>query len=108
MFFSFADRLQVFRSPVSLLQALSLLMISVMLLIFFIPVQPVEADGWDKIKAGLGLVAGGVGVVGFILAAPVTVPATVGFVAAAAGGAMIGSGLVMGSMGAAEETTSTS
>ena len=106
MLLSFADRLQRFRLPVSLLQALSVLIIGIMVLTFCIPVQTVEADGWDKIKVGLGLLGTGAGVVGFILAAPVTVPVTVAFVAAAAGGALIGGGLMTTIMGAVEERTS--
>ncbi len=71
MVLTFADKLQVFRMPVSLLQALLLLMINIMLLTLCLSVQTIEAGGWEKIKTGLGLLAAGGAATVYILAAPV-------------------------------------
>ena len=103
MVLSVAEKLQRFRLPVSVLQALSLLIIGIMVLTFCIPVQKVDADAMDRVKAGLGLLAAGVGVAGFILAAPVTIPVTVGYVGAAAGGALIGGGIITTIKGAVDK-----
>lgn len=108
MVLSVAEKVQRFRLPVSVLQALSLLMIGIIGLTFCFPVQMVEADGWDKIKAGLGLIGAGVGVAVVVVTAPVSVPVTVTYVGAAAAGALIGGGILGVSFGAAEETLESS
>ncbi len=82
---------------ISLLQTLSMLLVGLMVFFCFAPVNQTEAGLADALGMIFGGAATAAAAVGFVVSAPVSVPATVvavvGLVGVSAGGGMVGLGV---------------